>query len=411
MIAVAGPKGGCGKTTTTLGLAEAFGQSGVPTLIVDADRQLPNLHLAAGVDREPTIGSLSVGSKFKDYAQQHPENSKVRVLPAPKTDEEVDLKSTLKRLNTDSVQILIDCPAGIGPDAVEPIVASDKVIVVTTNTEQSFNAAQKTINTAERVGVPVEAVVINKCDQFIGKIPLEGNFPIIQSVPEQPSAEPRKESEVRNAHNMLVTELLNERYPTGIPTLDNKLDGGVYTGSLIGVTASPDSRSELLLHAFLSTNRHTTYITTERSEQMTYNQINNSEIASSAPTPEVKHIDSVDGLSYTETLEDPKQLIGSLPRKSNLIIDSMDRLEQSDKETYVSFMNAICEEVQNSSSFAMFHMLDRTPESRNRSTTKQFLDVILRLEEEASRRKSPQLSIPTTRIDEIPNATMTLDLF
>lgn len=412
MIAVAGPKGGCGKTTTTLGLAEAFGQSGVPTLIVDADRQLPNLHLAAGVDREPTIGSLSVGSKLKDHAQRHPENPKVRILPAPKADEKVDFKSTLEKLNSDSVQILIDCPAGVGPDAVEPIVAADKVIVVTTNTEQSFNSAQKTINTAERVGSPVEAVVINKCDQFVGKIPLEGNFPTIQSVPEQPSSEPRKESEVRHAHNTLVAELLNERYSTGIPRLDNKLDGGVYTGNVIGMTASPDSRSELLLHALASTNRHTVYITTERSEEMIFNQLNNSEIASSDSTPEIKHIDSVEGADYTETLKDPKQLIGSLPRRSNLIIDSMDRLEQCEKGTYVTFMNKICEEVKKSGSFAMLHMLDRTPVSRNRSTTKQFVDIVLRLEEiEANGRKTPELSIPTSRVDGIPNTTMTLDLF
>lgn len=411
MIAIAGPKGGCGKTTTALGLAEMFGQSGVPTLVVDGDRQLPNLHLAAGVGREPTIGSLSVGSTLTDHTQQHPDQEKVRILSAPKPNEDVDFKSALKKLNDDSIQILIDCPAGAGPDAIEPIVASDQVIVVTTNTKQSFDAAQKTINTAQRVGVPVEALIINKCDRVSGSLPIDAKIPLVQTVPERPAETPRKEPDVQAAHNEIVAKLLNERFATGIPSLDTTIGGGIHAGSVIGVTATPDSRSELILHALTATDRHTVYITTERSTEIILNQLRNSELTSSSSLAGLKHIDDVIEISTNNPLEALEAQIKSLPRKSNLIIDSMDRLEQFDKETYISFMNSLHKYIGETGSIAMLHMLDRIETLPNRSITKQFVDILLELEAvDTNSTQQWQLSIATSRIDEIPKQQMLLDL-
>ncbi|MDZ5813368.1 P-loop NTPase, partial [Halorubrum sp. AD140] len=53
MIAVAGGKGGSGKTTTTLGLARALSRRGAPVVAADADWDLPNLaRLAAETSPE-----------------------------------------------------------------------------------------------------------------------------------------------------------------------------------------------------------------------------------------------------------------------------------------------------------------------------------------------------------------------
>ncbi|RDZ49114.1 CDP-4-dehydro-6-deoxy-D-gulose 4-reductase, partial [Haloferax sp. Atlit-10N] len=44
MLAIAGGKGGCGKTTIALGVGQALGTPTRPALVVDTDRDMPNLH-------------------------------------------------------------------------------------------------------------------------------------------------------------------------------------------------------------------------------------------------------------------------------------------------------------------------------------------------------------------------------
>jgi hypothetical protein len=402
MIAITGAKGGCGKTTTTLGLAEEFARRGTPTLIVDADRQLPNLHVAADVDREPTIASVSAGDTLTEFAHQYPGHENIRVLPAPTSEESVDMQSKLEELKTDSIRVLVDCPAGVGPDAVDPLVVADHAIVVTRNTKQSYEAAQKTIDTAQRLNLPIAGVVVNQCDEFPGNLPLEGEFPIVQPVPSYSS---HRDPKAREAYNALVDEFVDHRLPTGIPAIDTPTDG-VPSGSIIGVSAKPDARSERLLYALTSTDRQTTYITTERSEQIILNQLRESDVASLSPQPIIKHVDGPD------VLEQVGLLIESLPQNSNLIIDSMDRLEQTDREAYISFMNTLSQEVHNAGAIAMVHMLDRSQTSRNRSTTTQFVDLELALERiEDSGSVMRQISTPISRSPELPEMTVTSELF
>ncbi|MUV61849.1 AAA family ATPase, partial [Halobacterium sp. CBA1126] len=55
MLAVAGGKGGSGKTTTALGLAGALVERRRRPLVVECDLDAPNLHLRAGVPRDPGL--------------------------------------------------------------------------------------------------------------------------------------------------------------------------------------------------------------------------------------------------------------------------------------------------------------------------------------------------------------------
>ncbi|MFW5937921.1 MAG: P-loop NTPase, partial [Halanaeroarchaeum sp.] len=50
MLAIAGGKGGVGKTTTALGVGVALATRRRDPVVVDADADLPNLHLVADVD-------------------------------------------------------------------------------------------------------------------------------------------------------------------------------------------------------------------------------------------------------------------------------------------------------------------------------------------------------------------------
>jgi len=193
MLAIAGGKGGSGKTTTTLGLARAIEG---PTLAVDADCDLPNLHTLAGVPRAASPG----GRGHPDPATR---GGDTRIVPAPR-DAPDGIGGRLRRLRerekprpagtagdgrfdgrrrdnadsqdrgpddgrygridveTDPGTILVDCPAGAGPDATVPLRVADGVIVVATPCVATLRDAAKTAAMARAVGTPVIGGVLTR---------------------------------------------------------------------------------------------------------------------------------------------------------------------------------------------------------------------------------------------------------
>jgi septum site-determining protein MinD len=160
MLAIAGGKGGSGKTTTTLGLAAALDG---PTLAVDADADMPNLHSLAAVDRDPTIADLADDPEA--VVQPHPVHPDVGVLAAPHADEDVDVTASLSRLDRfDCVadDVLVDCPAGAGPDAVAPVRVADAALLVSPLCGPALRDAAKTAAMARAVGTPPIGAVLTR---------------------------------------------------------------------------------------------------------------------------------------------------------------------------------------------------------------------------------------------------------
>ncbi|WP_436932612.1 DUF7125 family protein [Halosimplex halobium] len=205
MIAIAGAKGGCGKTTTTLGLAAAFARSGVQTLAVDADRQLPDLHVVAGVEREPTVAGLDRRTGWHALAQAVPEADGAHVLPGQKPTENVELDAALEWLDAGATEVLLDCPSGAGPDVVEAVAVADGVVVVTTDSEQSLDAAGTTIDIARRLDVPVAGAVFTHCSAVPEAFHARFDVPVLAVVPE--SASPLADDEARAEYERAADRL------------------------------------------------------------------------------------------------------------------------------------------------------------------------------------------------------------
>jgi septum site-determining protein MinD len=148
VLAVAGGKGGSGKTTTALSLASA--------LVVDCDLDAPNLHLRAGVPRDPGVDAAN------PIATAHESTTVpgVDVLPVGDADGD-DLATTLDTLLESRLTIL-DCLAGASEAAVRPLRVADSCVVVATDSREGIEDAVKTVAMARADGTPVRAIGVTR---------------------------------------------------------------------------------------------------------------------------------------------------------------------------------------------------------------------------------------------------------
>lgn len=413
MLAIAGAKGGCGKTTVTLGVAEAFARRGTPTLVVDADRQQPTVHAVAGVDREPTLADLRGSTGVDRVAHAHPEVDDVGVVTAPTESQLVDVEAALDRARDAPVRTLVDCPPGAGPDAVEPIAAADAVLVVTDGTEQSVAAAETTMRMARRLDTDVLGVVANRCDAVPDDRLAGADVPLFGPVPRRD--EPLSAPDARAAFDDLATELVrshhdqsaldvaaSDRLSTGIGPLDVAFQGGLPPGSVVALTADPNSQSELLLHELAAT-RGTLYLSTSRSEAVVRSSLD----ASNAAVGNV----TVRRLDDERPFEHARTLIEEIPPKANLVVDPANDLERRDQSAYDEFLNALVERMRESSGLAVLHCLEESPEPKNRPQTEHFADVVLEFESGVSEGAMTQrLTVPKSRRSRAPEAPVEIDL-
>jgi septum site-determining protein MinD len=174
MLAVAGGKGGCGKTTTALGLGGALDDE---TVVVDVDRDMPNLHAVAGVDREPTAADGVDPQRVDDRLS-------VLSAPPPTTDDAaVPAMLSRVRVATDG-RVVVDCPGGAGPDAAAPLSASSHVVLVTTACAPALRDTAKTAAMARALGCRVIGVVLTRADVAPRGVESLLGCPVLGTVPD-----------------------------------------------------------------------------------------------------------------------------------------------------------------------------------------------------------------------------------
>ncbi|MFC5134933.1 MULTISPECIES: MinD/ParA family ATP-binding protein [Haloferacaceae] len=241
MIAVAGGKGGSGKTTTTVGLARAFSRRGAPVVAADADWDLPNLAELADetgtpvatpesarsgavesetleaepVGREP-VGSgkhLTVTRVARGKRPVPVDRREPVVLDAPDRPREHDAAVVLADLDDvvpEDAPLLLDCPAGASPDVAAPLRAADRCVLVTPLRRPALRDAAKTAAIARRLECPPLGIVVTRTRSVPDAVSELFRCPVLGRIPAK-SPVPLEDAAVEAAYDS-AAETLVETY-------------------------------------------------------------------------------------------------------------------------------------------------------------------------------------------------------
>ncbi|WP_200530555.1 P-loop NTPase [Halorubrum sp. LN27] len=215
MIAVAGGKGGSGKTTTTLGLARALSRRGAPVVAADADWDLPNLaRLASAADGDggPVPDAPTVFDAVRADGAIRPDRRAPTVLAAPNDPGDADagrvLGALAEAIPADS-PTLLDCPAGASPDAAAPLRAADRCLLVTPLRRAALRDAAKTAALARRLGCPPVGTVAVRAESVPAGVGELLGCPVLGRIPAV-APEPLSDPSVRAAYDDLARRLVDE---------------------------------------------------------------------------------------------------------------------------------------------------------------------------------------------------------
>jgi septum site-determining protein MinD len=234
VLAVAGGKGGSGKTTTTVGLARALARRGASVVAADADWDLPNLAAMASetADSFAEPRRLSGRSmKATDAPEQAPalpdpgdrtildvtaerngarfKRSMPTYLDAPDPGSGVEPKhtfDTLDALVSSSSALLVDCPAGVSPDAAAPLRVADRCVLVTPLRQAALYDAVKTAAFARRLDCPPVGAIVVRTESIPGAVETLLECPVLGHVPARPPA-PLSARSVQSAYDIIARRL------------------------------------------------------------------------------------------------------------------------------------------------------------------------------------------------------------
>lgn len=174
VYAIAGGKGGVGKTTTAANLGVTLRATGQTVALVDADFAMANLRDVFSLPTGPTLHEVLGGeASLADACVKHvldvdAVRGRLDVYPGSTgldayANTDLDqLDDVVATLATDYDSLILDTGPGLTHDVAIPLKLADKTIVVTTPAELAVRDAQKTMQLVKHIGGTVEGVVVSR---------------------------------------------------------------------------------------------------------------------------------------------------------------------------------------------------------------------------------------------------------
>jgi len=168
-LSVASGKGGVGKSHVALSLALSLADLGRKVLLIDGDMGLANLHILCGLHPVRDLDDVLAGRCGPEDALLSvdpgvdllPSASGVANLSAMPLERVRELSASLSRLQSGYDLAIIDTGAGIGETTVNLVLASDRLLAVTTPepTAQADAYAMLKVLRSHRRDLPVQLCI------------------------------------------------------------------------------------------------------------------------------------------------------------------------------------------------------------------------------------------------------------
>lgn len=198
MLAITGGKGGCGKTTTALGLAGALARRGYSPLVVDGDCDMPDVHHRVNVVRNSLhhrdrtherqrlrtggIDELARGARLHSVTVDATGMPGVSVVTGGRRE---SLGTALRRVGRWDGPVLVDCGAGTHEDSVRPLRYAESALVVSTDQPQCVEDSERTRSIVRQFSTALVGVVIRKTTETVGTVPDDwtvlGKLPLVDN--------------------------------------------------------------------------------------------------------------------------------------------------------------------------------------------------------------------------------------
>jgi len=167
VYAVAGGKGGVGKTTTALNVGVALKRNGYDVIVVDADLGMADLGRLMDVDTDPGIhGVLAGDAAPMEALVDGPED--IQLLPgqadldALQRADPAKLPTVFDRLTDLAEFVLVDTSAGLSHEVLVSLGAADGVLLLTTPKNTALGDAERTAELAEQVDGTLLGTVVTR---------------------------------------------------------------------------------------------------------------------------------------------------------------------------------------------------------------------------------------------------------